>query len=139
MWSRSNHLVASAIATQDIDSRDWMHPDTARTLTRRLADTIGATKPDADSLAEALDDDVWLDFVADTLVSDFDVADRRQLWVEGVAELHTETVVFGGHRTHAAPQRITRRLPLHLLQEREHILHMVFSHVVFDGWSTVSR
>lgn len=65
-WGHIWHLVASVIATEDIDSRDWMHPDTARTLTRRLADTIGAGKPDADSLAEALDDDVWLDFVADT-------------------------------------------------------------------------
>jgi len=65
-WGHIWHLVASVIATEDIDSRDWMHPDTARTLTRRLADTIGATKPDADSLAEATGDDVWVDFVSDT-------------------------------------------------------------------------
>ncbi|MCW5833861.1 MAG: hypothetical protein KIS78_15780 [Labilithrix sp.] len=65
-WGHLWHLVASVIATEDIDSRNWMQPDSARALTRRLAETIGAGKPDAPTLSEALDDDVWIDFVADT-------------------------------------------------------------------------
>jgi hypothetical protein len=65
-WGHLWNLTASIIATEDIDSRDWMQPDTARALTRRLAETIGADKPEAQSLTEALNDDVWIDFVADT-------------------------------------------------------------------------
>jgi hypothetical protein len=65
-WGHLWHLAASVIATEDIDSRDWMQPDTARALTKKLAETVGALRPDAATLAEALDDDVWIDFVADT-------------------------------------------------------------------------
>lgn len=65
-WGHLWHLAASVIATEDIDCRDWMQPDSARALTKRLADTIGADRPDAQSLAEALGNDVWIDFIADT-------------------------------------------------------------------------
>jgi len=65
-WGHLWHLAASVIATEDIDSRNWMQPDSARALTRRLAKTIGAGRPDAQTLTEALDDDLWIDFVADT-------------------------------------------------------------------------
>jgi hypothetical protein len=65
-WGHIWHMVASVIATEDIDARNWMKADTARALTRKLAETIGAAHLDADSLAEALDDDVWIDFIADT-------------------------------------------------------------------------
>lgn len=65
-WGHLWNLTASIIATEDIDCRDWMQPDTARALTRRLADTLGADRPEAQTLAEALGEDVWIDFVADT-------------------------------------------------------------------------
>jgi hypothetical protein len=65
-WGHLWHLAASVIATEDIDCRDWMQPGSARSLTRKLADAIGADRPDAPTLADALDDDVWIDFVADT-------------------------------------------------------------------------
>lgn len=65
-WGHLWHLAASVIATEDIDSRDWMQPATGRALTRRLAETLGADHPEAPSLTEALDDDLWIDFVADT-------------------------------------------------------------------------
>jgi len=65
-WGHLWHLAASVIATEDIDCRDWMQPESARALTRKIADTIGANKPEAATLAEALDDDVWIDFIADT-------------------------------------------------------------------------
>src|SRR5262245_52605557 len=61
------HLVASAIATQDIDSRDWMHADSPAGLTRSLARTIdGDAREGAASVTEALGRDVYIDFVADT-------------------------------------------------------------------------
>lgn len=65
-WGHLWHLAASVIATEDIDSRDWMHPDTARGLTKRLAETMGAPRTDAESLTEALGEDLWVDFIADT-------------------------------------------------------------------------
>ncbi|HMI85826.1 MAG TPA: hypothetical protein VK550_17135 [Polyangiaceae bacterium] len=61
------HLVASAIATQDIDSRDWMHPDSPAGLTKSVARTIDAAAVEgAPSVTEALGRDVYIDFIADT-------------------------------------------------------------------------
>jgi hypothetical protein len=61
------HLVASAIATQDIDSRDWMHADSPAGLTKSVARTIdGEANEGAPSVTEALERDVYIDFVADT-------------------------------------------------------------------------
>jgi hypothetical protein len=61
------HLVASAIATQDIDSRDWMHADSPGGLTKSVARTIDpSAKESAASVTEALGRDVYIDFVADT-------------------------------------------------------------------------
>ena len=61
------HLVASAIATQDIDSRDWMHPDSPASLGRNVARVID---PRADagaaSVTEALGRDDFIDFISDT-------------------------------------------------------------------------
>src|SRR5947207_5748706 len=60
------HLVASAIATQDIDSRDWMHPDSPAALTKSVARVLEAALPDASSVTEAIGRDLFIDYVADT-------------------------------------------------------------------------
>ena len=61
------HLVASAIATQNIDSRDWMHADSPAGLTKSVVRTIDAEADQtAASVTEALDRDVYIDFVSDT-------------------------------------------------------------------------
>lgn len=67
-WGHLWHLVASVIATEDIDSRDWMRPDEPDALTARVAEELGAAAAAAGkaSLTEALDGDLWIDFVADT-------------------------------------------------------------------------
>jgi hypothetical protein len=67
-WGPLYHLVASVIATEDIDSRDWMKPDDPRRLARRVATVLSTDLPerDADSLTELLDRDIWIDFIADT-------------------------------------------------------------------------
>lgn len=69
-WGPLYHLFASIVATEDIDSRDWMHADKPWRLARRVAKTLGkevkASAPEALSLAELLGRDVWVDFVADT-------------------------------------------------------------------------
>lgn len=64
-WGHLWSLLASAIATEDIDSRDWMRADEPADLLRRLAAHLGGD-PGAASLTEALRRDVWIDFVADT-------------------------------------------------------------------------
>lgn len=64
-WGHLWHLAASVIATEDIDSRDWMQPDEPAELTKRVADELGGDG-DAVTLTEAIDDDLWIDFIADT-------------------------------------------------------------------------
>jgi hypothetical protein len=63
-WGHLRHLAASAIATEDIDSRDWMTPDDPRELCARAAAILGVEG--GDDLVEALGRDLWIDFVADT-------------------------------------------------------------------------
>src|SRR5689334_16336337 len=60
------HLVASAIATQDIDSRDWMHADAPASLTKKIALLLDEGAADATSLTESLGRDLFIDYVADT-------------------------------------------------------------------------
>lgn len=61
----ARNLVASAIAAESIDSRDWMRPATAEELLSHVVRVLGgdATRP---TLTEALGRAVWIDFVADT-------------------------------------------------------------------------
>ena len=65
------HLAASAVATQDIDARDWMCPQPPDALTARIAEALGRhDEPEDDgqapSLAERLGGDLWIDYLADT-------------------------------------------------------------------------
>ncbi|HVU04744.1 MAG TPA: hypothetical protein VHE30_23490 [Polyangiaceae bacterium] len=64
-WGHLRHLAASAIATEDIDSRDWMTPDDPQELVLRIAAELGSTRG-ARTLTEALGRDVWVDYLADT-------------------------------------------------------------------------
>jgi hypothetical protein len=64
-WGHLRHLIASAIATDSIDSRDWMTPDDPNTLTARITALLGGNIS-ATSLIDALGRDLYVDFVADT-------------------------------------------------------------------------
>jgi hypothetical protein len=59
------NLFASAVATQSVDSRDWMTPDDPQSLLDRIGQLLGGT-PGATTLVEALGRDLFIDFVADT-------------------------------------------------------------------------
>jgi hypothetical protein len=63
-WGHLRHFIASAIATEDVDSRDWMTPDDPGDLARRIAEHLGSEG--SGSLVEALDREIWIDYVADT-------------------------------------------------------------------------
>jgi hypothetical protein len=65
-WGHLWHLAASVIATEDIDSRDWMRADPPDEFTRRVAGALGAGARQGESLTEILERDVWIDFIADT-------------------------------------------------------------------------
>lgn len=64
-WGHLRHLVASAIATENIDSRQWMIPEDPNELLTRVVDVIGGDKK-ASTLVAAKDGEVWIDFIADT-------------------------------------------------------------------------
>ncbi len=64
-WGHLRHLIASAIATEDVDSRDWMTPDEPRDLAARVARRLGAAEARA-TVTESLGRDLWIDYLADT-------------------------------------------------------------------------
>ena len=73
-WGHLRHLVASVIATENIDSRQWMIPESPEVLLGRVLEIIGprATRTSAQAmaqregtLAEAMGGEVWIDFVSD--------------------------------------------------------------------------
>ncbi len=64
-WGHVRHFIASAIATQNVDSRDWMTPDAPQDLIVRATEILEGD-PLAATLTEALARDIYVDFVADT-------------------------------------------------------------------------
>jgi hypothetical protein len=73
-WGHLRHFLASAIATEDVDSRDWMTPDNPETLVARIASRLGGDVS-KETLGECLGREFWIDFVADT-GDDVDVSER---------------------------------------------------------------
>src|SRR5262245_52536730 len=53
-WGHLRHLIASAIATESVDSRDWMTPDEPQALVARIVNVLGGDAS-APTLLEALD------------------------------------------------------------------------------------
>lgn len=122
-WGHLRHFLASAIATEDVDSRDWMTADDPWDLNTRVAQALGA-HAGRRSLVEALGRDLWLDFVADTgddvtvsravaqlMFADYELPDPDH---EGEF-LHAprgEILLFGGDTAYpvATAQEITNRV-----------------------------
>lgn len=64
-WGHLRRFAASAIATEDVDTRDWMEPTEPAEFARRAAEVLGAPGH-CPTLAQCLGRDVWIDFVSDT-------------------------------------------------------------------------
>jgi hypothetical protein len=64
-WGHLRHFVSAAIATEDIDSRDWMTSDDPGSLSARVIEVLGGD-PTRASVVEALGRDLWIDYIADT-------------------------------------------------------------------------
>jgi hypothetical protein len=63
----ARNFVASAIAAESIDSRDWMRPASSEELLQHCIRVLGAERRGrAPTLVEALGRPMWIDFVADT-------------------------------------------------------------------------
>jgi hypothetical protein len=122
-WGHLRHFVAAAIATEDIDSRDWMTPDAPNELCARVAQVLGGD-PGAPTLVEALGRDLWVDYVSDT-GDDVSVSRAVARLVVGRYELpdpdrpgeyllapRGELLVFGGDTAYpvATAQEISNRV-----------------------------
>ena len=106
-WGHLWHLVASVIATEDIDSRAWMRPCPPEALTQRALKVLGG-RTDATSMTEGLERDLWIDFIADTgddadvseavarmLFSTYEVDDPRQIG-QKIYLPRGDMLMFGG-------------------------------------------
>jgi hypothetical protein len=59
-------VAASIVASQAVDTRDWMRPERPHELLGHAARILGAPGTDAPTLVERLERPLWIDFVADT-------------------------------------------------------------------------
>src|SRR5882672_5590172 len=66
-WGHLRHLLASAIATDSVDSRQWMVPEPPAELLGRIAAVLGPRGArEAPTLAASMGGEIWIDFIADT-------------------------------------------------------------------------
>lgn len=122
-WGHLRHFVASAIATEDVDSRDWMTADPPHAMVARVAEALGA-RHTAPSLVESLGRDLWLDYVADTgddtavsravarlIFSEYELPDPRQNGAH-ITTPRGDILLFGGDTAYpvATAQEITNRV-----------------------------
>lgn len=123
LFGHLRNFVSRAIATESVDTRDWMRPNKPDDLVAHAARLIRARsdpQPSAGkSLTEVLDRPVWIDFVADT-GDDRDVSARVGAMLAGtytVAGRHLprgDMLVFGGDVSYpvATADEIYKRLVL---------------------------
>ncbi len=85
-WGHLRHLVASVIATDNVDSRQWMVPEPPHKLLERAIDRLGGRGASgAPTLCEAMGGELWIDFVSDT-GDDVTVSERvAELFSRGYA------------------------------------------------------
>jgi hypothetical protein len=122
-WGHLRHFLAAGIATEDVDSRDWMTPDDPEELLRLVSATLGG-HPEARSVTGALGRDVFIDFIADTgddvavsrataalLFRDYELPDPDRPGAHLVAP-RGDVLLFGGDTAYpvATAQEITNRV-----------------------------
>jgi len=130
LFGHLRNFVARAIATESVDTRDWMRPNAPRELLRSSARVLGVAPPataeidESTTLVGLLGRPLWVDFVADTgddrdvsagvgamLTQTYDAADaegNRVLLPRG------DVLVFGGDVAYpvATADEIYKRLVL---------------------------
>ena len=124
LFGHLRNFTARAIATESVDSRDWMRPNAPADLLGASLGVLGLKAPTSETLVEALGRPVWIDFVADTgddrdvsaavgamLASTYDADDGHG------SRLHLprgDVLVFGGDVSYpvATADEIYKRLVL---------------------------
>jgi hypothetical protein len=122
-WGHWRHFLAAAIATEDVDSRDWMTADDPGALLACIAERLGGNVS-APTLTEALGRDIIVDFIADTgddvavsravarlLFRDYELPDPDR--PDAFLRLpRGEILIFGGDTAYpvATAQEITSRV-----------------------------
>ncbi len=71
LFGHLRHLIASAIASEQVDSRDWMRAEPPEALLSRMLCVLGVDASASagagpSTLTERLGRPVWIDFIADT-------------------------------------------------------------------------
>jgi hypothetical protein len=158
LFGHFRNLVASAIASESIDSRDWMRPLAAAEMLESVTRVLGL--PNRGTLAGSSDRPLWIDWVADT-GDDHDVsrAVGEMIFTEyavtdGDATLtlpRGEVLLFGGDTAYpvATAEEIHRRVvqPWNdVLQERDDyrarprvLLGIPGNHDWYDGLDGFAR
>lgn len=101
LFGHARHFAASAIASESVDARDWMRPQTPDELLDALAAAVGAAGAAGATLCERIGRPVWIDFVADT-GDDRDVSVAVARWIfeeytlDGRALPRGDLLLFGG-------------------------------------------
>lgn len=116
LFGHARNFAATAIASEQIDSRDWMRPEDAADTLRGVIATLGGDE-NAATLAESLGRPIWIDFVADT-GDDRDVSTAVAKMIFASYELEGRTLprgdvlLFGGDTAYpvASADEIYRRL-----------------------------
>jgi hypothetical protein len=65
LFGHLRHFIASAIASEQVDSRDWMRPEEPTKLVARMLRVLGEGT-EAPTLTEGLGRPAWIDWIADT-------------------------------------------------------------------------
>jgi hypothetical protein len=116
----ARNLVASAIAAESIDARDWMKPAAPGELLGHVARVLGGDEARS-TLTESLGREVWIDFVADT-GDDRDVSHAVARMIAATYEVEEggdtrvlprgDVLLFGGDTAYpvATGEEIARRL-----------------------------
>jgi hypothetical protein len=154
LYGHLRNFVSRAIATESVDSRDWMRPNAPEDLLASAARVLKVNEH-APSLAEALDRPIFIDFVADT-GDDRDVSAAvgkmisQTYTIDGRVLPRGDMLVFGGDVSYpvATAEEIHHRLimpwneslrELRSSQDRRVLLGVPGNHDWYDGLDGFGR
>ncbi len=154
LYGHWRNFVSRAIATESVDTRDWMKPNDPQQLLAACARTLGGNAASL-TLTEALGRPVYIDFIADT-GDDRDVSGAvgamiaRSYEIGGRVLPRGDMLVFGGDVAYpvATAEEIHKRLVLpwndslrriHASDERRVLLGVPGNHDWYDGLDGFGR
>ena len=125
LFGHFRNFISSAIASESVDSRDWMRPLPPEDLLGHALRVLGIDPAGKTSLQQALGRPLWIDFVADTgddrdvsqavgrmLFAEYTVRDVVGVWTTDLALPRGDVLLFGGDTAYpvATADEILRRV-----------------------------